>query len=484
MRWFARTLVISLAIALAITTLLAGMFDETLVVAQVCLLAIVWLTGIRALILWVRSRRNSTPNFAPAPPMRVALLYCTADDISPDGFLASANQDVPVDVYVLDDSSSDSARSAVDAVAARIGARVIRREHRVGAKAGNLNHALGLLHPDTDAVVILDNDTVLPRDFVRRTSAVLASDSRIACVQAAPIDGGPSWFARFFGGLVDTHARVNHATRARVSFALFGGRGALISLPALREVGGFPEAVAEDLALSVRLRSANWRIVHRPDIEFREEFPIDYAAFRVQQGKAAEGAAEFLLSNHGRGLSRRERKDVVLETALLPVGAFAGLAALAIGATLAIWGKPLPFPLMVVTAVLALAPLMPEAVRRLRRREIWSAALFLALAPMLYASVSLAVVRHTLLVIRGNRARFIITPRKGSRFTLTRAALALRPEYAWATIAVTVTSVLGMPLLGIPFTLPALVATALLMLGTNTPLPFTRPARALSAQTA
>jgi cellulose synthase/poly-beta-1,6-N-acetylglucosamine synthase-like glycosyltransferase len=481
MLWLARALLLSFLIAIAVTTLLTGFFGETLFVLQLACLGFIWFTGIRALTLWVRSSRNRTPEVSPAPKLRVALLYCTADDLNPEKLAQSAAQNVPVDIYILDDSAGYESRRDVDTVAARIGAQVIRRDHRTDAKAGNLNNALAQIDSRTDAVVILDNDTEIPHDFVSRTTAVLTSDPRIGCVQAAPIDEGASWFAKFFGPLVDTHARINHATRARIGFALFGGRGALVSLPALREVGGFPTAVAEDLALSVRLRAAGWQIVHRPDIEFREEFPIDYAAFRVQQGKAAEGAAEFLLGNHARTLSRRERWDVVLETSLLPVGALVGLIALAVGSTLAIWGKPTPIAFMVITSVLALAPLLPEAVRRLRQGEPVSAALFLVLAPMLYASVSLAVVRHTARILRGNRARFIITPRTGSRLTLGEAVSALSIEYTWAVTAVMVTAVLGMPLLSIPFTLPALVATAMLLLGTRDPLTLVRrPARAVT----
>ncbi len=484
MRPLARVAVISLVIGLLLGALFVGFARETLTVLHAACLGLIWFTGIRATVLWARSRHRLPPVPAHHDPLRVALLYCTADDLKEETLLASIAQDVAVDVYLLDDSAGDDARAHCDAVAMRIGARVLRRDARTGAKAGNLNHALGMLAAGTDAVVILDNDTLLPPDFVRRTTAVLASDPKIACVQAMPEDGGPSWFARFFGPLVGTHARINHATRARIGFALFGGRGALLSLSALREVGGFPLAVAEDLAVSVRLREAGWRIVHRSDIEFQEDFPIDYAAFRVQQGKAAEGATEFLLSSRSAALPRRERWDVALETALLPMGALAGLSALALGTTLALQGSRTPVPLMVITAVLALAPLLPEAIRRIRDRRPLSAMLFLAATPMLYASVSLVIVRHAARVARGARARFIVTPKTATRPGLVRTLTALRAEFAWALGAMTVMTLLGMPLLGVPFLVPALAATALLLLGARSHIPLITPAAYSRSRTA
>lgn len=475
MRAIARMVFFSVGLAILAAALLSGHARAALIVTHVACLALIWITGIRALALWLRSRERER-TAEPVGPLRVALLSCTADDLDIAALAASAAQDVPVDVYVLDDSRTEAARTAVDAAAAHIGARVLRRSGSEGAKAGNINHALRLIGEHTDAVVILDSDTVLPAHFVRRATAALVSDPSIACVQGAPVASGPSWFARFFGPLVRTHARVNHAPRARIGFPAFVGRGALLSVRALRDVGGFPHTVSEDLALSVRLRDRGWRIVHRPDIEFTEDFPIDYAAFRVQQGKAAEGAAEFLLSARGTRLPGRERRDIIMETALLPLGAAAGLSALALGTTLALLGTATPPLITAITAMLALAPLLPEALRRVRRRHPVSALLFLVLTPLLYASVSLAIVRHAASVARGRPARFTITPKAPARTEWSAAIDALRPEYTWALTALVVAALLGMPLLGLPFTVPALAATAFLLLGARPHVPLVSPA--------
>lgn len=466
MRSIIRMLATSLAIGLIAAAVLSGFEREVLTVAHVLCLGLIWFTGIRALMLWARSRKRTRREpAAPSTPLRIALLYCTADDLNPAALRESSAQDIPVDLYLLDDSTTTQSRASVDAIAADLGAQVLRRADRVAAKARNLNHALSLVADETEAIVVLDSDTVIPRDFARRCAAVLASDDRIACVQAVPVASGQSAFARFFGPLVRSHARINHATRSRIGFPAFVGRGAMLRYATLRQVGGFPAAVSEDLALSVRLREHGAHIVHRPDIEFREDFPVDYAAFRVQQAKAAEGAAEFLLSSRNRTLPRRERADLLLETALLPIGAAAGLGALALGAMLALWGYPTPAALSAVSAVLALAPLLPEAARRAGMRAPLSAAMFLTLTPLLYASVAPLVLGHALAVLGGRRARFVVTPKSAAHTGLAFAVESLRREYSWAIVALVVATCLGVPLLGIPFAVPAAAGTALLLLG-------------------
>lgn len=461
-----RTLAASILTGLACAALLIGAGVQGVAVLYTLCLEVVWFTGIRAAVLWARSHR-SIPRSSPSPHSgRIALLYCTADDLDERALAASSAQDVPVDVFVLDDSRADR-HPDVDDAAARVGAVVIRRPDRTDAKAGNLNHALAQLPGDVDAVVVLDSDTVIPKEFARRAWAALVADPRVACVQAVPVAGGSSAFARFFGPLVRSHARINHATRARVGFPAFVGRGAMLRTAALRDVGGLPSAVSEDLALSVRLRERNWRIVHRPDIEFREDFPIDYSAFRVQQAKAAEGAAEFLRDSgeRARALRVRERLDLRIETGLLSLGAAAGLGALAAGTVLAAWGTPTPAGLTLITGVLALMPLLPEALRRAADGALASALAFLLLGPLLYSSVALLIVRHALAVTGGRSARFTVTPKRAGSARVRDAVEQMRLEWAWAVIALVAATALGAAPLAIPFVLPALIGTCLIVWG-------------------
>ena len=425
--------------------------------------ALVWFAGIRALVLWTISGRVTiAPVPAAAPALRIALLYCVADDFAPEALRASMHQSVPVTTVILDDSRDVAKSSHIDAFAAEHLARVIRRGHRNGFKAGNLNHALRTLRGQFDAYVVLDSDTVLPRGFTAAAAAQLHADESLAVVQAVPDAAGPTLFARVFGPLVGAHSLANHVARSRTGLPMFFGRGALIRAAALDAVGGVPETVAEDLALSVRLRAAGWGICIRPDLRFTETYPIDYAAFRTQVGKAAEGAAEFLRAGSVQGLRRRERFDALVETALLPAGALAGTGLMLTGALLSIAGAAIPAALMAATAAIALMPLLPAAATTLRRHGLVPAAIFLAAASAVYGSVALLTLRRTAHVLRGRRAVFTVTPKSTAR---PKAALGeVRHDLVIAAMALLAAIALHSSALALGFAAPVGVAVILLLL--------------------
>src|SRR3989442_6707929 len=96
---------------------------------------------------------------------KVAVLYTTMNDVVPD-CLRCVRQDYPVDVFVLDDSSDPGKRALVDRVAEEIGATVLRRQGRKGFKAGAINRWLSVHGREYEYFVLLDADSLLPRDWV------------------------------------------------------------------------------------------------------------------------------------------------------------------------------------------------------------------------------------------------------------------------------------------------------------------------------
>jgi heme exporter protein D len=435
---------------------------------------LLWMTGMRALALWLRAGllpATAEPGDGSAPALRVALLFCVADDADVRSVEQSARQDVGVDVVVLDDSRDPAVTARLAAAAAAHGWTVIRRSERRGFKAGNLNHGLGVMRGRYDAYALCDSDVVLPSDFVRRTSLSLA-DPTVAVVQAQPVARrGDTWFARYFGPLLDSHLSVTRRGREAAGVVAFLGRGALIRAAALDDVGGVPETVAEDLALTVSLRRRGWRLVNT-DVEFSEDYPIDYRSFRTQMRKTAEGAVEFLRGHvrreRRRGLPGREACDLLLETALLPVTAVAGVVALVSGAALAAGGYPPPVGVAVASALAALAPLLPEAVRRGRARGVAAGAVFLVVAGALYASTMFVVLSAVLRTLAGRRAVFRITPKRAARpaqlLGMLQPELVLVPAVAGLAVLVSGAPVsalapVGALALALAFTVPGLRVT-------------------------
>src|SRR5690606_14731379 len=82
-----------------------------------------------------------------------------------------------VRVALLDDGD----RPEMARLAKRLGARYIRRDEHVHAKAGNINHALGLT--DAPFVLVLDCDHVPYPHMLERMLPAFA-DERVAFVQS------------------------------------------------------------------------------------------------------------------------------------------------------------------------------------------------------------------------------------------------------------------------------------------------------------
>lgn len=441
---------------------------------------LLWITGLRSLALWSRARAAASraatvaSTVSPVSPasLRVALLYCVADDLDLAAISASGDQDLAVDVVVLDDSHEAATREAVDAAAAANGWTVVRRTDRRGFKAGNLNHGLSVLRGRHDAYVLCDSDVVLPGDFVRRSLPAL-TDPTVAVVQGLPTARpGATWFSRYFGALLRTHVSVTRAGREASGVVTLLGRGALVRAAALHDVGGVPETVAEDLALTVALRRRGWRLVNI-DLEFAEDYPVDYRSFRTQLRKTTEGAVEFLRL-HVRGRRQRrmrgipvgEARDLVFEAALVPLTALAGAVALIAGTVLAAAGTFPPLWAGLVSGLAAAAPLLPEAIRRIRVRGLAAGMVFVGVGSALYASTMYVVLAAVLRVLLGRRAVFWITPKRAAGrdqvWAMLRAEVVLVPVLAAAAMlcsgaAAAAIAPVGALALALAFAAPAVV---------------------------
>src|SRR2546422_3646256 len=95
---------------------------------------------------------------------KVALLYTTMNDVVPD-CLRAVRQDVPIDVFVLDDSSDPAKRALVDRVAGEGKATVLRRQTRKGFKAGAINAWLRVHGTEDEDLGLPPAASLLPPDW-------------------------------------------------------------------------------------------------------------------------------------------------------------------------------------------------------------------------------------------------------------------------------------------------------------------------------
>jgi hypothetical protein len=404
-------LLVALAVALAPSFATASPVEVAALVVFSVASGILWLGGVRYLLMWASGRMWHGPvrlarEGVPLPAARVALISCAADDFNPDALRRSIAQHRDVAVLIFDDSKSAAGKRAVDEFAAATGAEVLRRPDRRGFKAGNLNSGIQRIEHRFD---------------------------------------------------------VTQRARSAAGFSMFMGRGAMISLDAYRAAGGIPELVMEDVAFSLEVHRAGYRIAYAPEIVCTEDYPVDFAAFRSQHRKLVEGTTEFVRRSWRRIFGSRmgwhEKLDLLFEQLMIPFGAVVGLALLAAGVALVASGDDVRAPLWVacVTAVSIAAPLLPEATRLLRREGLFSAARFLALATALYGSVLVLTVRAAGKVLLGRRATFRVTPKTRGAGGPFAAFRMLRAELVVAAAA----TVFGVAVLGTVVPLLALIGPTL-----------------------
>lgn len=163
-----------------------------------------------------------------------------------------------------------------------------------GAKAGNVNHALGITK--APFIAILDCDHIPQPNFLRRMIGYFA-DEKVAYVQspqyyrnhAESYVANAAWQQQtlFFGPICRGKARVN---------ALFMcGTNMLLRRKALDSVGGLrQESITEDLLTSLFLHSKGWKSVYVPRILARGLAPEDLGAYWQQQYRWARGSFEVL----------------------------------------------------------------------------------------------------------------------------------------------------------------------------------------------
>lgn len=176
--------------------------------------------------------------------------------------LAAIDLDWPKDrlkVYLLDDGSREEFREYAES----IGVIWIKREKHDFAKAGNINHALGIT--GGELVAIFDCDHVPCRDFLTQTVGWMVKDPKIALVQTPHHFYSEDPFEKNLG----LHGRIPQEDTLFHRFiqkgndtwnaTMFCGSCAVIRRAPLMEIGGIAvETVTEDAHTSLKLLRRGW----------------------------------------------------------------------------------------------------------------------------------------------------------------------------------------------------------------------------------
>ncbi|HEY2214846.1 MAG TPA: cellulose synthase catalytic subunit [Acidimicrobiales bacterium] len=237
---------------------------------------------------WHGRDRGETPLWVGSEPWVDVLIPVynePLDVVAPTVMAAMAMLGARITVHLLDDAG----RQELAELADHFGAQYVRRDGNRGAKAGNLNHALGRTW--APFVIVFDCDHVPHARFIERTIGWM-QDEQVAFVQTpqyyANADSGrlasAAWSQQslFFGGI----ARGKDGLGAMFCC----GTNVLFRREALEAVGGFPEgSLTEDFELSVLLHERGWRSVYVNEVLAQGLGPEDMASYVSQQRRWARG---------------------------------------------------------------------------------------------------------------------------------------------------------------------------------------------------
>ncbi len=285
------------------------------------------------------------PKLADAP--FVSIHVATHDE--PPGLVietlnALAALDYPCfEVILIDNNTADAAKwRPVKAHMAALGPR-FRFAHRrgvIGAKAGALNIALGMCDPAARYVAIVDADYQVSPDFL--SSAIAAFGGKVQFVQFPQAYRNAGNAAAVVAELSD-YFRTFPTAANRSGASLLTGTLSVISLDALRSVGGWPTgSITEDAELGVALWKAGAQGLYVDQVVGRGLLPLDLAGLRIQRSRWVTGNIQTLLSAFGDWRSLRPNKGK-----------------LAVVAQLTAWSGFLAVPLVVLGLVAIIQALFP-----------------------------------------------------------------------------------------------------------------------------
>lgn len=249
---------------------------------------------------------------APLTDVSVDVFVCTYDEsvsVVESTLIGCRAIPEPHVTYLLDDGR----RPEMAELAARLGARYVTRPDNSHAKAGNLNHALGL--SEAEVILVLDADHVPMPHILAATTGYFA-DPDLALVQT------PHDFSN--------RDSVQHTKLERHEQSLFYcviapgkdrhgamfwcGSATFLRRKALVDLGGvLTDTVAEDFHTTIALHARGWTTRYHQETLVQARAPHDLAGFLLQRARWARGnLAVFRTSENPitcRGLSLAQRSS-------------------------------------------------------------------------------------------------------------------------------------------------------------------------------
>jgi len=262
----------------------------------------------------------------------VAVLYPTCNDFdetAAESYLGLEYSNYHL--FILDDSNSPEYQKRVDGFQKlhKEKVTITRRDSNKAYKAGNLNNAIFNHCKNFEFLLIVDADEIVPEDFLKKLVPYFDLDDKIAYVQASSTGreekGNP--FVNDLYYFINLYWDNFLPLKNKYGFSAILGHGVLLKRKALIEVGGFPEIVSEDIAMTLRIREKGYFGIFVPGVWGFESFPQNIQTYRKRQFRWTKADMEVCVTHlssyiKSKGISLTEKIDAITRELKIP---FAGL---------------------------------------------------------------------------------------------------------------------------------------------------------------
>lgn len=221
-----------------------------------------------------------------------------------------AQSRLPDRIVVIDDGSSDRTGT----VARSLGASVVRPAKKTGQKATALNY--GLQFVDTDAVIVVDADTMFHRDAIKHLMDEIERGADATCGAVMPLIERGVWArgrAVEYAVAMRVHKRVQHGLG---SVFVLSGCISAFKTASLRAIGGYSERTAtDDVDVTWSLLTGGYRVAYTPAAIAYTVEPPSWRLYKAQMRRWA-GALFQTLPFHVKRLYKKPSLALILASAL------------------------------------------------------------------------------------------------------------------------------------------------------------------------
>ncbi|OSY87151.1 glycosyl transferase family 2 [Tenacibaculum holothuriorum] len=202
-----------------------------------------------------------------------------------------------LEIQVLDDSTDESviatAKHIEELQKTGLDIQHIRRENRVGFKAGALKE--GLKIAKGEFIAIFDADFLPQEDWLERTVPYF-KNSEIGVVQTrwGHINRNYSTLTKIQAFALDAHFTLEQVGRnSQGHFINFNGTAGIWRKECIYDAGNWEgDTLTEDLDLSYRAQLKKWKFKYLENVVTPAELPVIISAARSQQFRWNKGGAE------------------------------------------------------------------------------------------------------------------------------------------------------------------------------------------------